>query len=68
MLVAKGLDELALRIVKVAEEHDVAVVENVPLARSIYSAVDLGREITPEFYGNVAEILVYVLKLDQEAK
>ena len=68
VLVAKGLDELALRIVKVAEENHVAVVENVQLARSLYAAIDLGREITPDFYGPVAEILVYVLKMDQEAK
>ncbi len=68
VVVAKGLDELALRIVKVAEENQVAVVENVPLARSLYAAVDLDREIAPEFYGPVAEILVYVLKMDQEAK
>ena len=68
VLVAKGLDELALRIVKVAEENHVTVVENVPLARSLYAAIDLGREITPDFYGPVAEILVYVLKMDQEAK
>ena len=68
VVVAKGLDELALRIVKVAEENHVTVVENVPLARSLYAAVDLGREITPDFYGPVAEILVYVLKMDQEAK
>ena len=68
VLVAKGLDELALRIVKVAEENHVTVVENVPLARSLYAAVDLGREITPDFYDPVAEILVYVLKMDQEAK
>jgi len=67
-VVAKGLDELALRIVKVAEENHVAVVENVQLARSLYAAIDLGREITPDFYGPVAEILVYVLKMDQEAK
>ena len=68
VVVAKGLDELALRIVKVAEENHVTVVENVPLARSLYAAIDLGREITPDFYGPVAEILVYVLKMDQEAK
>ena len=68
VVVAKGLDELALRIVKVAEENQVAVVENVPLARSLYAAVDLDREIAPEFYGPVADILVYVLKMDQEAK
>jgi len=68
VVLAKGVDELALRIVHVAEENQVSVVENVPLARGLYAAVDLGREITPEFYGPVAEILVYVLKLDREAQ
>ena len=66
VVVAMGLDELALRIVAVAEENNVAVVENVSLARSLYAATDLDREIPPEFYGPVAEILVYVLKLDQQ--
>ena len=68
VVVAMGVDELALRIVAVAEENQVAVVENVPLARSLYAAVTLDREIPPEFYGPVAEILVYVLKLDQQGK
>ena len=66
VVLAKGMDELALRIVKVAEEHSVSVVENVPLARALYASVDLGREIPPELYGPVAEVLVYVLKLDQK--
>ena len=66
VVVAKGLDELALRIDKVAEENQVAVVENVPLARSLCAETDLDREIPPQFYGPVAEVLVYVLKLDQE--
>ena len=66
VVVAMGADELALRIVAVAEENQVAVVENIPLARALYAAVVLDREIPPDFYGPVAEILVYVLKLDQQ--
>ena len=66
VVLAKGMDELALRIVKVAEEHQVYVVENVPLARSLYASTKLDQEIPPELYGPVAEILVYVLKLDRE--
>ncbi len=66
VVVAVGLDELALRIVSVAEENNVAVVENVSLARALYAGTELNREIPPEFYGPVAEILVYVLKLDQQ--
>jgi len=67
VVVAMGLDELALRIVKVAEENQVAVVENVQLARSLYAGTELNRQIPPEFYGPVAEILVYVLKLDKKS-
>ena len=66
VVVAKGVDELAQRIAKVAEENGVAVVENVPLARALYAHADLDRQIPQEFYGPVAEVLVYVLKLDQQ--
>lgn len=65
VVLAKGMDELALRIVRVAEEHHVAIVENVPLARSLYASTELDWEIPPELYGAVAEVLVYVLKLDK---
>lgn len=63
ILLAKGQDELALRIIKEAEENDVFVMENRPLARAIYATTDLNREIPPEFYGTVAEILVYIYKI-----
>ncbi len=62
-LIAKGQDELALRIVKTAEEHDVAVIENKPLARGIYASTPLNAEIPGEYYGVVAELLVQVYKL-----
>ena len=68
MVLAKGMDELALRIVKVAEEHGIATVENVPLAHALYDQTELDREIPPDLYGPVAEGLVYVLKLDREAQ
>ena len=53
---------------KVAEESGVSVVENVPLARALYASTKLDREIPPDLYGPVAEVLVYVLKLDQEVR
>ena len=62
-LIAKGQDELALRIVRVGEEHEVVVIENKPLARGIYASTPLGAEIPGEYYGVVAEILVQVYKL-----
>lgn len=64
VLLAKGLDELALRIVKVGEEHNIHVVENRALARAIYAETRIGQEIPEEYYGMVAELLVYVYKLN----
>lgn len=64
IVLAKGLDELALRIVKVAEENHVAVVENVPLARALYGEAELDREIPPEFYAAVADVLVYLYRVE----
>ncbi|KAA5604512.1 flagellar biosynthesis protein FlhB [Roseospira marina] len=62
-LVAKGQDHLALRIRTLAEENNVPVVENPPLARALYAAVDLDQEITPEHYQAVAEVIGYVMRL-----
>ena len=66
VVLAKGQDSLALRIVQVAEENHVAVVENVPLARALYSSTDLNQEIPPELYSAVAEVLVYLYQLDKK--
>ena len=49
VVVAKGTDALALRIVAVAEEHNVYITENRPLARGLYEAVDIGQEIPESF-------------------
>lgn len=62
IVLAKGQDELALRIIKKGEEHNVAIVENRPLARALYAACTLDQEIPKEYYGAVAEILVYIYK------
>ena len=66
IVVAKGQDEVALRIVAVAEEHHVAVVENKPLARALYAETEIGRAIPAEQYGPVAEVLVYIYKLNNK--
>ena len=62
VVLAKGQDSLALRIVRVGEEHGVFVIENRPLARALYASSEIDREIPAEFYGAVAEILVYIYK------
>lgn len=64
VLLAKGMDDVALRIVSVGEEHGVCVIENKPLARAIYAQTEIGREIPEEYYGMVAELLVYVYQLN----
>ncbi|HAD24436.1 MAG TPA: flagellar biosynthesis protein FlhB, partial [Alphaproteobacteria bacterium] len=61
--VAKGVDEVALRIRSVAEENGVPVVENPPLARALHASVELEQEITPEHYQAVAEVIGYVMGL-----
>lgn len=66
IVLAKGQDEVALRIVKVAEENHVAVMENVPLARALYADAEINQEIPPSLYNAVAEVLVYIFKLNAQ--
>jgi flagellar biosynthetic protein FlhB len=63
LVVAKGVDEIALRIRQIAEEAGVHVVENPPLARALYKAADIGEMIPEELYKAVAEVLAYVYRL-----
>ena len=61
--VAKGVDALALRIRAVAEENDVPVVENPPLARALHASVEIDEAVPPEHYKAVAQVIGYVLRL-----
>lgn len=61
--VAKGLDALALRIRAVAEENDVPVVENPPLARALYAAVEIDEPVPAEHFKAVAQVIGYVFRL-----
>jgi len=61
MVVAKGLDNIALKIREIAEANDIPVIEDKALARSLYAAVSLDRPIPPEFYKAVAEIILYLM-------
>jgi flagellar biosynthesis protein FlhB len=60
--VAKGMDELALRIKAVAIENEVPVVENPPLARALHAAVNLDETIPEDQYKAVAEVIGYVMR------
>ena len=60
---AKGLDNLALKIREVAAAHDIPIVENPPLARALHATVEMDEEIPPEHYKAVAEVIGYVMRL-----
>ena len=62
LVVAKGKDLIAQRIVRIAEENGVYTMENPPLARALYAQVDVGREIPFELYDAVAEVLTVVYR------
>lgn len=64
-VVAKGEDYLAQRIKEAARENHIEIVENKPLARMLYSNVDVGAEIPPELYQAVAEILAVIFQKRQ---
>ncbi len=63
VLIAKGIDKVALRIRDLAEEHDITIVENPPLARALYDTMDLDEMIPEEHYKAVAEVISYVFRL-----
>lgn len=62
VVVAKGVDHIAQRIREVADEHDVPIVENPPLAKNLYERVEIGEAIPVDMYKLVAEVLAYVFK------
>ena len=61
--VAKGVDNVAFKIREIAKQHDIPIVENVPLARSLHATVDVDEEIPVEHYHAVAEIIGFVMRL-----
>ena len=63
VVVAKGIDEMALRIREVAGKHRVAVVEAPPLARALYRQAQVDQEIPVKLYAAVAQVLSYVYQL-----
>ena len=59
--VAKGVDRVALKIRDVAKEHGVHVVEDPPLARALYAAIEVDETIPQEHYQAVAQIIGFIL-------
>lgn len=63
VVIAKGIDFMALRIRDIAKDNGVETVENKPLAQVLYKSVDIGQQVPPELYQAVAEILAFVYQL-----
>lgn len=68
MVVAKGQDYIALRIKEIAKENKVEIVENKPLARTLFATVEIGDKIPPELFQAVAEILAFVYGLKNNGR
>ncbi|HPF77820.1 MAG TPA: flagellar biosynthesis protein FlhB [Alphaproteobacteria bacterium] len=68
VLLAKGVDDVAMRIREVAKEHDIPLYENKPLARALYDTVEIDQMIPPEHYRAVAEVISYVFQLKGKLK
>ena len=62
-VVAKGAKLMAERIKDIARENDVPIVENKPLAQTLFKSMEIGALVPPDLYKAVAEVLAYVYKL-----
>lgn len=67
VVLAKGQDYVALRIVEIAQQCRIPMKEDRPLARALYASTEVGREIPPEFYNALAEIMAWVYQMKKEA-
>jgi len=65
---AKGVDDLALRIRALAAEHRIPVVENPPLARALHATVKIDEEIPEQHYKAVAEVIGHVMRLARQRR
>lgn len=64
VVTAKGQDLVAMNIKRIAAENNVPIVENKPLAQTLYKTLEIGQVIPPDLYEAVAEVLAYVYKLN----
>ena len=66
IVIAKGVDNIALQIKKIAREAEVHIVQNPPLARSLYAEVEVDKPIPEALFAAVAEVLAYVYKMNKK--
>jgi len=63
MLIAKGTELIAKKIITIAMEHGVPIIDNAPVARALFRMVEVNKIIPPELYKAIAEILLFVYNL-----
>ena len=68
MIIGKGQDHMALKIREIAKLHNIPIVENVQLARTLYKTVKVGAPVPRNLYKAVAEVLAFVYKLKKKKK
>lgn len=68
VVVAKGADEIAFKIMEIAREHKVEILRTPPLTRAVYHNTDVGQEIPDGLYMAIAQVLAYVFQLRQFRK
>ena len=68
IVLAKGQDNIAMKIIEKAMKYNINLVENKPLARALYKNAEINKEIPLEFYEPVAEVLAWVYKLKEKGK
>ena len=68
IVVAKGQDQVALKIIEIAKKNNIPMTENKPLARALFKTVELNREIPEQYYVLIAEIMAWVYSQKKEMK
>ncbi|UCZ51711.1 flagellar biosynthesis protein FlhB [Bacillus shivajii] len=66
VVIAKGVDYIALKVINVAKNNGVMTVENRPLARALYAQADIGDEVPEDLFKAVAEVLAYVYRIQKK--
>jgi flagellar biosynthetic protein FlhB len=67
VILAKGVDFMALQIKEIAKKNDIAIVENKPLARTLYKTIKIGEEIPPSLYGAIIEVMKFIYQTRGQA-
>ena len=66
VVIARGVDFIALKIINVAKNNEVITVENRPLARALYSQAEIGDQVPEDLFRVVAEVLAYVYRIQKK--